>query len=436
MRACFIFVVLASSLAACAGAPPPPKAPPKAIEPPKEDDAWSQADNPLVIDWPAPKRAQLQAELKRGGLVAVTYGEGGLQLLADCTLPGSYKFDATKVDEKILHKGSADVAIATVGQWTTPTTAVYAKGLPPACRTATHFVKAIAAGAFASANGVPGATARATDEVFDAATTKEGEIEACRAKFDPRSPPAGCRAPIRIELARVDPRSDARVKCEQGDEGACARWAGEIDPKENGEVASFRAKAVAMCKAGKANACVLAAASPNWKDAPKNDRKDVAEKGCALGSWTGCVDLARLRDEDSDAAGALQALTRACSEGDTGCGDLADRIETSGSKEEKAKLADLRAKACLTSATPPPSAPDCDKYAELRRRGLATKSALPEGGERVASCEQYGDCFLASAAQALGLGVPRDLAKARASWQKWCSAEPGRSCQLPKVWEK
>jgi hypothetical protein len=427
LRSLASLVVLVLSAAACGASAPPPAAKPAPAPTPEtsapadDADAWANESAPLVVDWAAPRRAELERLLRGGSLVAVTYDSGGAKVVDGCALPGTYAYEATGFKEETLRLHGAKLGVATVGRYTTATKALYARELPAACRTATHFVKSVPTGAFA---------------VYDELGV---DLDACKVKVDPRSPPAGCRTPIRIELALVDPRSEARARCEEGDDAACSRWGTEVfgDATDATQAQPFMAKAVAMCNAGKALGCVLAASNAHRPNAPKIDERDVAERGCRLKYWGGCVELARLDEAEGKSSEALDALKSACTEGETGCGELADRVEKgpAKSKEQRQMLADLRARACLTSAS------DCDKYGALRKSGFVAKVDLHGAQEHVARCEELGDCFFAAAVEALGIGVPRDLTKAKKSFERYCaspaaaSAPAGGKCELPRAWQ-
>jgi hypothetical protein len=251
-------------------------------------------------------------------------------------------------------------------------------------------------------------------------------------------------AALRVELVALDPRSAARARCEagDGDAAACSRWSSEVFGAETdqAEAAAFMARAVAMCRAGKASGCMLAAEGSAQKGAPKIDERDVAERGCRLKYWGGCVSYAHILAAEGKAKEAFDALRLACEGGETDCGELADWIEKGAGPakgpEQRQMLANARARSCLAAA-----AADCDKYAALRRSGAVAKGELPAAQEHEQRCEKYGDCYFAAAAEALGIGVPRDLAKAKKSFERFCAtpaaeqALGGKKCELPRSWQ-
>ena len=55
--------------------------------------------------------------------------------------------------------------------------------------------------------------------------------------------------------------------------------------------------------------------------------------------------------------------------------------------------------------------------------------------------DKSGDgCIFAAAGYAMGIGVPRDVAKAKQAYAAWCAGPlvahtaRGRTCELPKNW--
>src|SRR5262245_29124619 len=79
---------------ACGGTPVPrAKAPVLAGEQAKCKVAASQG-SPLVTEWPASEKANLEARLREGG-VAVAYSGCSMRLLPQCRIKGSYVWQRT-----------------------------------------------------------------------------------------------------------------------------------------------------------------------------------------------------------------------------------------------------------------------------------------------------------------------------------------------------
>lgn len=187
------------------------------------------AQSPLVTEWPASEKAHLESLLATG-TVAVVYEGCELRLLETCHPEGTYTFHRTSLASDTLEITSTDELYAKLplgaasledelsssGRLAIDTTAVgqlRMAGEPelpdtPACREATHVVRALSVGAFDMRSGGEaerssggrlgparaGGTSRRTDKRLRAA----GDPLACPETSD--APQPACRAPLQLFL--------------------------------------------------------------------------------------------------------------------------------------------------------------------------------------------------------------------------------------------
>ncbi|MBX3219463.1 MAG: hypothetical protein KF795_03020 [Labilithrix sp.] len=486
--------LLAGTLAACGGGATPASAvrpaTPTASGALGEDGCAADGAAPLVVDWPAHRRAELEATLRKGGAVLAAYDCKQLRVLTDCRAEGFYRYEPVSLKEELVRMNDADsvrarlptmgaslaialegslargssldLGLAMAGRWTSSTSVVYGEDLSPECRAATHFVRTVPTGAFAMSVGSR-ANVRAVAEVFDAGAraesesaylrdTRDGDLTACRAPAGPSGPAPGCSAPLRIELRRIDPRSEARAKCETfGKVEDCVWWSNKVFDREidDREAPAVVAKLVALCRAGERGACAHAHRGATLFERARKrslgvDLHALEERACELGEETDCLRVAERLETEGRADEAFRMREHACASRVVGCAELADRVEAgkgpTDAAERRQYLADLRARACQTQTT------SCTEYAALYRAGLRARGDFSQMKRIVAMCEDdakkggsFG-CAIAAAGCALGIGVPRDLARARQLYAHHC-ANPmvqnhlrGTTCELPKEW--
>jgi hypothetical protein len=321
-------------------------------------------------------------------------------------------------------------------------------------------------GAFAMSAGSQ-AKARAVAEVFAAGMraesesshthdVRDGNLDACRSASDDRFPAKGCNAPLRVELTKIDPRRESRAGCE--DRNAiddCAKWSveavsssKELDVVETPLVV---AKLVTFCKDGNIGGCIWARRDAELFETRTGkllvDYQWIDERACSLGEPTSCVMLGQRREEEGKPEEALRLYELACSSKGVGCGHLADLLEAghgkADEKQRKQWIADARAKACQTSSG------ECDRYADLYKSGLRARGDFPLMQSAVKRCsdsmkrsdKSADGCVFAAAGHALGIGVPRDISKAKQAYAEWCAGtlatqtSRGRTCELPKKWQ-
>lgn len=200
-----------------------------------------EAGQPLVVDWPAHERVNLEEAMMQG-VAVVSYSCEGLKLLADCKIAGSYGFmgltqreevvqlvDADEIRANLpgfgvalvadigaeLRRGSSlDLAMVLAGKSKTTVPRATRAELTGSCQGATHFVRGAFIGAFAMSKGTRGSVgttakifgsgAEAKSESERRAKSREGDPKAC-ASVQPgdSKPPTGCRSAIRLELVAL-----------------------------------------------------------------------------------------------------------------------------------------------------------------------------------------------------------------------------------------
>lgn len=195
---------------------------------------------PLVTEWPASEKANLEV-LLRSGTVAVAYSGCSMRVLPHCRLPGSYSWQRTTPSSDALEIHDADDLFAKLplgaaslegelkrsGKLTVKTTVAGQLRLHEGggevphegpCAQATHVVSALSLGAFAlSAGGKSnlGGSAALTGLVEAGAKRESsadllrsaGDFESC-SKGSDAGPDANCASPIQVFLTPLPGRTE------------------------------------------------------------------------------------------------------------------------------------------------------------------------------------------------------------------------------------
>lgn len=381
-----------------------------------------RAVKPLIIDLEPDSRVDLEATMKKG-LVVVSYDCKSLRVLSTCKMPDTaYDYAGVSRKEQVvqlksqddlavnlpLSSGklgtevqsgrSIDLALVLVGRRSTLVGGVERKTLTGNCEGATHFVHSASVGAFSMATGSAGKAAvvgelfsvgaSAKSEASRKAVTTDGSLDACR-KSDPDapSPPAECRAPLRVELLPIEAdaaapasgtkkaeaaheakaaenpcpagfqfadgictktpsqaflcnpkdRDECKAQCEKGNAESCYNFA--LGLKKDKAAVPFHKKA---CEGGVGDACGFLVG-----DDPQEAIR-FAKMGCDLGSGFSCSMMAIAYDNKNDAKGAFRANERACALGEAlACKDASlALIEGAGTKKDIARGLELMARTC------------------------------------------------------------------------------------------
>jgi hypothetical protein len=209
-------------------------------------------DRPLIVEWDAASRNDLDALLKQEGMVVVRYSGCEMELLRDCRAPGEYKYlAATRQDENITMRNEdelwAKLPLGAVslegavqqGNQLRIDMSVIGKfvGDQPMldvsrfrgrdCDGATHVVVGLTTGAFEMVSGadaavsadavVVGGASRSSNETL----RRAGNRTSCDASTRADShPPEGCGALLRLELEPVRCPPGAQLEVGKGCVGA------------------------------------------------------------------------------------------------------------------------------------------------------------------------------------------------------------------------
>jgi hypothetical protein len=242
-------------VAATVGCAAPPGADPKVPEYAPRDQTTAHAaksdTRPLILEWPAPDRAALEAQ-RATGVVVVRYSGREMEVLRRCRVAAAYHYvaltpkeedvvmrnaseldaampiHAARLEARLEQKQKLEVAMTIVGMYETDARSWRAPDLQGDCAGATHVVTALTVGAFelsASAASSAGATATAfgvgaggkqesSKEVLD----RDGAKDACaKTGAKDAAPPHECGALLRVEVAPIEfPADAAHASCPQG----------------------------------------------------------------------------------------------------------------------------------------------------------------------------------------------------------------------------
>ncbi len=217
--------------------------------------------NPLVTEWPAAEKANLEA-LMAGGAVAVEYTGCSMRVLTQCRLSGSYAWQRTTPasdtveieDEDQLYAKLPLGAVSLSGElkrtgkltvYTSVAGQMRLQGATPAdvpawgeCARATHVVGALAVGAFSlTGSGKTGAGGEVSVANYSGGVHRDrsagivrsaGDWQACTQGTD-ASPHPNCRSPIQAFLWPIPGRAaedgpPGTVKVDLVSANPSARW--------------------------------------------------------------------------------------------------------------------------------------------------------------------------------------------------------------------
>jgi hypothetical protein len=190
-------------------------------------------ENPLVTEWPASEKANLESRLRAGG-VAVEYSGCSMRLLPQCPVKGEYAWKRTTIATDTLEIRDADELYAKlplgavsleselqrsgrIAVQTTVSGQRELRGFNPAelakageCADATHVIRALSVGTFKMRSGgalsvrggasLPGlADAGGATSSEESVMREAGDPEACKAATD-EAPTLECASPIQVFL--------------------------------------------------------------------------------------------------------------------------------------------------------------------------------------------------------------------------------------------
>ncbi|MBC8071634.1 MAG: hypothetical protein IAG13_25130 [Deltaproteobacteria bacterium] len=199
----------------------------------------ASSNKPLVVEWAAADRTQVEAGARRG-IVAVRYVGCEMELLPACVLPGSYGYIATsakrenvkvisqdelyaqmpvgalKLEAKLEREGELNVEMMIVGRKDADKTDFTTADLMGQCANATHVISGLTVGAFQfyAGRGLDAGAAVELGNAGGGASTSrdrsllssDGDLAACTSATatDPM-PPGQCAALLRVEVVPVIP---------------------------------------------------------------------------------------------------------------------------------------------------------------------------------------------------------------------------------------
>lgn len=434
---------------------------------------------PLIVEWPSGARAKLEA-VSRKGLVAVRYRGCEIEVLPRCKVPGTYGWTpltrkedrvhmrdadelwanvplgAAKLEGKLARAGELHVRMTIVGRWESDRDLVRVDELAGECANATHVIVAMAAGAFdfwagvdaqvsgaASAFGAgAGGASASKSELLE----RDGDTTACvKASSGDKTPPDGCGALLRLELATLGAPAPKTPTCSEKtawDGKQCAAlvvasgaecpagfvWEGDKcqAPKTVAPVASASAGAV---ESGGAAAPKKASTTPGCSYGDGVDCTKRCEVDLDAAS---CNDLGLMLSRGDglavDEAKATTYFLRACDLGSAiGCNNAGMRLEYGrGAPKDEATAANLYEKACDAGW-----AGACNNHARM----LANGWGVPQDEPRAVDLFRKG-CGMGDAGACANLGWfhvrGRGVAPDRTAGVGWlrkaCTAGNGWAC--------
>lgn len=406
---------------------------------------------PLVLDWTSQQRLELELAMKRG-VALVKYRCDELEILSDCTLPGTYEFagvtrkeEVVRIDSldelkanlpvgaaqlggEILRGSSINLALVLIGKsstgWQQPTRSE----LPASCQGATHLVRAASVGAFSMGRGSVGKV-QTTAEVFGMGAkggsstkrdtlTSDGDVDACKkASSQATAAPDQCNATIRLDLvpvlaeakpAQKKPVADAVTPlCPQG---FVVKGGGCTQPGAGPHVCApdDEADCDAQCKAGDATSCHhLGLLKIDWTavgpsgPAEQTVAKGLIERACNEGVSDACFALGQILVGEKRMA-VVGEQTRAYRKAD----ELSVAACDGGNGKACGYRAFLRRKDGIW--------PDPAEHIPLAQRACALGDGL--------------GCLLLAEDSLAGFGVPRDVAQAYRVFERSCEAGDLYAC--------
>jgi TPR repeat protein len=439
---------------------------------------------PLVVDWRADARADLEVAMKRG-VAVVAYDCKSLRVLPDCTVDGSYGFAGVSYKEQKLHlqntdeikanlpagviaasfdaqtkrDAALDVQLAIAGkQLATVSDATMGK-LRGRCTGATHFVRAVTVGAF-SLDTSTSATVDASAKLVASASTngtsaktwhqQDGDRAACASAVPGAvAPPAGCSSPLRLDLAAFEPEPTTvdvapNVAASVAPGGACPRglvWAGGACAVPNqttahkcksGDVEDCRAQ----CERGDALSCTdLGFEYLLGRRVPLDYRRALAlfRQACDGSEPYGCNDVGALLISgmagQRDEVRAVQLFSSVCDQEPKLCSNLAVSYRDGlGLVQHPARATELFSRACLGG-----DASSCHDVAIAYDKGIGVPKDVPRAAELdLQSCRggfAFG-CAVAGTRYLYGQGVPISETTAVQFFKRACAAKDQYGCGL------
>jgi hypothetical protein len=346
-------------------------------------DMIKKGGSPLVVDWDASKRSDLEVSMKQGVVVASYSCDKGVTVLPDCVVSGDYGYVGVSVkSEKIsltsaddiganlslgsavpvgfkaaLSRGSAvHLGYFLVGKRSAARAFVASEELSGSCDGATHFVRRADVGAFAMKSGAKADFSTAlsvfsqgvsggskTEKEID---SKDGSPDACTGA-DPEAgaPPKECQAIIRVTLLPIESKPVAALAKEKPPEKVvveplCPEGFVLSDGKCQAKTAQLttylcavddKAECLAQCNAGDPGSCgryadiLMATGNDDWMEEVKPLQPKLADACDKADSASACA-IAGWALDDRDAG--LPFQIKGCRLGQHhACQEIADTLK-------------------------------------------------------------------------------------------------------------
>ncbi|MFO0658440.1 MAG: hypothetical protein U0165_01205 [Polyangiaceae bacterium] len=336
--------------------------------------APGEQPRPLIVDWDANDRTDLEASMKEG-LVAIEYSCESVRIVSTCRIQGDYGYVGVTPKETLTTIDNADelraqlpktatgkttlgldteiargstlaVAMKLVGQQKTTKLNVSREDLVGSCKGVTHFVKAAYVGAF-KVQASEKASVKTAAEVFGAKddakssaskskVVADGVVESCAAANpdDPKAPDK-CHAAVYVQLSPIaekpntEPYEKVAPKAPSASKGATAAAGAKGGKKAPGAKGGGAKPVMAAApkggkggpKAGKRGARRFAGVLAKAKfSPPRVDVKEAETPSCPASMVFNGKNASLLRRAWlTSASHRIRQSARQCSKGSAGC---------------------------------------------------------------------------------------------------------------------
>ena len=428
---------------------------------------------PLVVEWPAPQRAELEARMSQGvAVVRFDPCAHEIQLLSQCAAPGKYRhmsvtptteqeqianedelyakmpLGAATLEGALREAGSLAVSMTIIGRFDAQNPHLSATQLAGACQGATHVIAGGSLGAFELRKGARqqdeaggdlfGAGAGTRTSTSHHILNQSGNVEAC-ARTTPGHFPEECSAIINLNLAPLDGTGVATAVCEAGsvwDGQQCIRTR-VVDQVQCPTGASWDG---AACVAVEHRTEILCPDGSEWTDEACRPILAQCEYGdvttcvlqCSSGHAGSCATLGTMYAEGNGVAAdqnrAVEMLTKACDAGSAeGCRHLAKHYQSGrGVAEDQARAVSLYLRSCNGG-----NGAACAEAGGRLFFGYGTKADTKRAGillDKACDLEDARSCVQRSHHYRFAMGVSLDLTKARDLAARACDLGAWAGC--------
>ncbi len=236
MKHSALLTVLACTLNACGGTGA--VAAPPAFEPEGQTTCGvvKSPKKPLIVEWPATRRAELET-VAQSGLVVVRYDGCDMEVLSRCHVASQYQFIPTTPKQetivvrnsddlyatipvyaaafegKLASAGELNVDMMVVGRLVGPDDDISRSMLRGTCEGASHVVHGLSVGAFeffagasaeaSSSAGGLGLAAGISSKTSKETLRRDGTPSECKYEADQSKPPRDCSALLGVEVVEL-----------------------------------------------------------------------------------------------------------------------------------------------------------------------------------------------------------------------------------------